>query len=71
MPAPTHQLEDFLIAHCFYSGLLRGKLDQSARRLQVGACSAPSPRLRRSRPPLRGAAARAVVSRESWRQQQG
>ena len=34
-PSPAAQLEDFLIAHCFYPGALRGKLDQSARSLQV------------------------------------
>lgn len=34
-PTPF-QLEDFLIAHCFYPGLLKGKLDQAARCLQVG-----------------------------------
>ncbi|GBF99519.1 COP9 signalosome complex subunit [Raphidocelis subcapitata] len=31
----VRELEDFLIAHCFYSGALRGKLDQAARSLQV------------------------------------
>jgi hypothetical protein len=34
-PAPLPQLEDFLIAHCFYPGALKGKLDQAARSLQV------------------------------------
>ncbi|KAI8469997.1 MAG: hypothetical protein J3K34DRAFT_521680 [Monoraphidium minutum] len=29
------ELEDFLIAHCFYSGLIKGKLDQAARTLQA------------------------------------
>lgn len=27
----VRELEDLLIAHCFYAGLLRGKLDQKGR----------------------------------------
>lgn len=34
---PTvRELEDFLITECFYNNILKGKLDQKQRALQVG-----------------------------------
>jgi COP9 signalosome complex subunit 7 len=35
----VRQLEDLLITHCFYTGLIKGRLDQKGRCLHVHECA--------------------------------
>ena len=56
MPLSNRELEDLLISDCFYTGLIKGKLDQRQRCLQVQEAVARDVRPEQLQPIIQGLA---------------